>query len=67
MKAKKSQDFIPSIDSSWPSMSNVNTSRTFEEGRFRKRKAKRRGAILLRYFEDRLTGHLYTIQERIVS
>jgi hypothetical protein len=67
MKAKKTQDKCPGLDSGGPLMATVNATRTFEGGRFRKRKTKRRGGILLRYFEDRLTGHLYAIQERIVA
>lgn len=42
-----------------------NLTRTFDSGRFRKRKARRKGGMLLRYFEDRMTGHLYAVVEGV--
>lgn len=45
-------------------MIDVNGQRTFEPGRFRKRRVRRKGGVVLRYFEDRMTGHLYAVQER---
>lgn len=48
-------------------LTDVNGQRTFEQGRFRKRRVRRKGGVTLRYFEDRMTGHLYAIQEQVVA
>lgn len=59
----ENNDFIP-IDRNLGLYGlNVNTGRTFESGRFRKFRTRRKGGIVRTLWQDQMTGHLYATEE----
>lgn len=45
-------------------VANENGKGTFNPARFRRRRIRKKGKIMLRYYEDKMTGHLYALEER---
>jgi hypothetical protein len=42
---------------------DVNTGRTFDSGRFRKFKTRRKGGKVRTLWQDQMTGHLYATEQ----
>jgi hypothetical protein len=59
-----SAEFIPTDRNVSLYGTNVNTGRTFESGRFRKFKTRRKGRTVRTLWQDQMTGHLYATEER---